>query len=132
PFSIGTSVQSDRLAEALDDIRLELEAILTSRPPTQDEMDDARRALIEGQPRYFETPSALINRYANLLVHALPADHETGFTDRLQGIDRDALIDAARTHIYPEAMVFVVVADAAQVVESLKRLDWAELELIQE
>jgi predicted Zn-dependent peptidase len=132
PFSIGTSVQSDRLAEALDDIRLELQAILTSRPPTQEELDDARRALTEGQPRSFETPSALVNRYANLLVHGLPADHEAGFTDRLHGIDRDALIDAARNHIHPEAMVFVVVADVGQVVESLKRLDWAELELIQD
>ena len=43
PFSIGTSVQSDRLAEALDDIRHELTAFVTGRPPTQDELDDARR-----------------------------------------------------------------------------------------
>jgi zinc protease len=132
PFSIGTSVQSDRLAEALDDIRLELEAIVTSRPPTQEELDDARRALIEGQPRHFETPSALVNRYASLLVHGLPADHEAGFTERLHRIERDALIDAARAHIHPGAMVFVVVADAAQVVESLKRLGWADLELIED
>jgi predicted Zn-dependent peptidase len=132
PFSIGTSVQSDRLAEALDDIRRELEAIQTSRPPTQEELDDARRALIEGQPRQFETPSALVNRYANLLVHGLPADHEAGFTDRLHRLDRDAVIDATRTHIHPGAMVFVVVADAAHVVESLKRLEWAEVELIQD
>jgi predicted Zn-dependent peptidase len=132
PFSIATSVQSERLADALNDIRLELEAIVTGSPPTLEELDDARRALIEGQPRHFETPSALVNRYANLLVHGLPADHEAGFTDRLHRIDRDALIDAARSHIHPGAMVFVVVADSTLVLEELNRLDWADPELIQE
>jgi predicted Zn-dependent peptidase len=132
PFSIGTAVQSDRLVEALDDIRLELAAIVTGRPPTQDELDDARRALVQGQPRHFETPAALVNRYANLLVHGLPADHEAGFSERLQRIDRDSLIAAARAQIHPDAMVVVVVADAAQVLEDLKRLEWAQAELIQE
>jgi zinc protease len=132
PFSIGTSVQSEKVAEALEDIRHELSAFVTGRPPTQDELDDARRALVEGQPRHFETPSSLVSRYASLLIHGLPADHEAGFADRLFQIDRESLIEAARTLLHPDALVIVVVADAAQVMESLKRLDWADPELIQE
>jgi predicted Zn-dependent peptidase len=132
PFSIGASLQSDRLAEALAEIRRELAEIVSTRPPTQEELEDARRALIEGQPRHFETPAALVNRYANLLVHGLPPEHEAGFADRLQQVDRDALIDAARSHVHPGAMVFVVVADAAQVLESLKRLDWVDPDVIDE
>ena len=130
PFAISTSVQSDRLAEALDDIRHELTAFVTGRPPTQDELDNARRALVEGQPRQFETPSALVSRFANLLIHGLPADHEAGFTDRILQIDRDSVIHAARSLIHPDALVVVVVADAGQVMDNLKRLDWAEPELI--
>ncbi len=83
PFSIGASLQSDRLAEAIDDIRNELGAILTDRPPTQAELDDARRSLIEGHPRHLETPSALVSRYGSLLVHGLPAEDEAAFADRL-------------------------------------------------
>ncbi len=132
PFSIGTSVQSDRIAEALEDIRHEISAFVTGRPPTQEELDDARRALIEGQPRHFETPAALVSRYASLLIHGLPADHETGFASRLLQIDRESLIDSARSLIHPDAMVIVVVADAAQVMEDLKRLDWVDPELIQD
>ncbi len=131
PFSIGTSVQSDRIGQALEDIRHELAAFVTGRPPTQEELDDARRALVEGQPRHFETPSALVNRFASLLIHQLPADHEAGFTDRLMKIDRESLIQSARSLIHPDALVAVVVADAAQVLESLKQLDWADPELIE-
>jgi predicted Zn-dependent peptidase len=132
PFSISVAVQSNRVAEALDDINQELRAILTSRPPTPSELDDARRALVEGQPRQFETPSALVNRYANLLIHGLPPDHEAGFADRLGRIDGEAVVAAAQARIHPEALTAVVVADAAQVTEDLKRLDWAELEVVQD
>jgi zinc protease len=132
PFSIGTSVQSDRIAEALEDIRHELAAFVTGRPPTQEELDDARRALIEGQPRHFETPSALVSRYASLLIHRLPVDQEAEFSHRLLQIDRESLIESARTLIHPDALVIVVVADAAQVMEGLRRLDWVDPELIQE
>jgi zinc protease len=132
PFAISTSVQSDRLAEALDDIRHELAAFVTGRPPTQDELDDATRALVDGQPRHFETPSALVSRYANLLIHGLPADHEAGFKDRMLQINRDSVIHVTRTLIHPDSLVVVVVADAAKVVDSLKRLDWAEPELVEE
>ena len=84
PFSIGASLQSDRVAEAIDEIRNELRAILADRPPTQAELDDARRSLIEGQPRHLETPSALVSRYGGLRVHGLPAEYEAAFADRLR------------------------------------------------
>jgi predicted Zn-dependent peptidase len=132
PFSISAGVQSNRVGEALDDINQELREMLTTRPPTQTELDDARRALIEGQPRHFETPAALVNRYANLLIHALPPDHEAGFADRLGLVDRDAILAAAQELIHPDALIAVVVADATQVAEDLRRRDWAELERIQE
>jgi predicted Zn-dependent peptidase len=132
PFSIGTAVQSDQLATALDDIRLELAAIVTSRPPSQEELDLSRRALLEGQPRYFETPSALVNRYGRLFLYGLPIAYEAEFADRLLRIDRDALLAAATSHIHPDALVVVVVADAVQATSELERLEWVKPELIQD
>ena len=86
PFAISASLQADRLAEALDDLRHEVEALLGDRPPTLPELDDARRALIEGQARQFETPSALVSRYAGLFIHGLPPDHHAHFAERLDGV----------------------------------------------
>jgi zinc protease len=132
PFSITTSLQSDKLADALNDIYHELMAFVGGRPPTQAELDDARWALIEGQTRQFETPAALVNRYANLLIHGLPPDHYRAFPDRLADIDLGALIACAHRQIHPNALVAVVVAEAAEVLEALKRLEWAELELVED
>ncbi len=80
PFSIAASLQSDRLAEALDDLREELLALRDDRPPTTSEVDDARRSLVEGQARHFETPSALVSRYAGLFVHGLPLDEHAALS----------------------------------------------------
>lgn len=132
PFSIGTSVQSDRLAEAIEDIRAEIRDILTVRPPTAEELDKARRSLIEGQPRHLETPSSLVSRFGSLLVHGLPPEHEAGFADRLARVDRDAVLEAARSRVHPDSLVIVVVADAAQVRARLESLDWAETRLIED
>jgi predicted Zn-dependent peptidase len=132
PFSIGASLQSDRLADAIEDIRHEVQAILTGRPPSQEEIDKARRSLIEGQPRHLETPSALVSRYGSLLVHGLPAEHEAAFAERLRRVGRDPLIEAAGAAVHPDALAVIVVADASQALDRLKSLDWARLEVIED
>ncbi len=132
PFSITTSVQSDKLALALNDIYHELVELKHDRPPTQGELDNARRSLIEGQSRQFETPAALVNRYANLNIHGLPPDYYLEFPERLMGIELDRLNDTLHRQIHPDALVAVVVADPDQATELLKQLDWASLDIIDE
>jgi predicted Zn-dependent peptidase len=132
PFYVGASLQTDRLAEALDDLRREVQALRDDRPPTRAELDDARRSLIEGQARHFETPSALVSRYASLFVHGLPVDHHARFAERLEAVSVDSLRAAAARQIHPDGLVIVVVADASRVVEPLRRLDWAELTVVRD
>ncbi len=132
PFSIAASLQSDRLSEALDDLRGEVVALLGDRPPTDSELADARRALIEGQARHFETPSALVARYAGLFLYGLPPDHHSGFADRLEAVELGAMIEAARRHIVPTGLIAIVVADAESVAPGLEGLGWAGVERLDE
>jgi zinc protease len=130
PFFVGASLQTDRLAEALADLRGEVEALVGDRPPTAAELDDARRALIEGQARQFETPASLVSRYAGLFVHGLPPDHHTHFAERLGGVTVDSLATVARRQIDPNALAAVVVADASIVLEPLRGLGWCDVEVV--
>jgi len=132
PFTIAASLQADRLDDALQDLYDELRALLHHRPPTQAEIDDARRALIDGQARQFETPSALVNRYANVFIQGLPINHPATFPERLSAVDLDSVVAAASRRITPSALVAVVVADAEQVQGPLEKLSWAEVELIED
>ncbi len=94
PFSISASLQSDRLGEALNDLRDEVEALLGKRPPTDEELDDARRALIEGQARSFETPSALVSRYAGLFLYDLPPDDHAYLAERLSDVTISNMVES--------------------------------------
>jgi zinc protease len=132
PFSIATSVQTDKVAEALSEMCVEVRALLGDLPATQTELEDSRRALIEGQTRHFETPPALVNRYANLFIHDLPIDHYATFPERLAEVNLDALNAAMHRQMHPDSLIAVVVADVDEVGKSLKRLEWADLELVQD
>ena len=129
PFSVSASIQSDRVAEAISDIRAEVEALFADRPPTDVELSDARRALIEGQAKHFETPAVLASRYATLFLYGLPPDHYGGLADRLNLVSIDSMVAAARRQVDPNAFVAVVVADAASVGKDLERLGWGEVEI---
>jgi predicted Zn-dependent peptidase len=130
PFAVSSAVQTDRAAEAVADIALEIEALRGDRPPTLRELDDARRSLLEGQARHFETPSDLVSRFAGLFVHDLPADHHARFPERLAAVDLAALCRAAERRLRPEGLVAVVVADANQVLGPLEALGWGTVERV--
>jgi len=132
PFVISSSLQSDRLGEALEDLRREVVALLDDRPPTPGELDDARRSLIEGQARHFETPSALVSRYAGLFLHGFPPDHHAKFAERLEGVTLASIGAAARRRVDPRGFVAVVVADADLVHGPLEALGWCEVERFDE
>jgi predicted Zn-dependent peptidase len=132
PFSVSASLQTDRLADAIDDLRAEIEGIRGDRPPTREELDDARRALVEGQTRQFETPNELVSRFVSLIVHNLPPDHHARFPDRLNAVTLDSVIEAAQRRLRPESLVIVVVADLAQVEAPLKGLGWADVTVLEE
>lgn len=126
PFAISASIQSDRVGEALRDIHDEVRALLDSRPPTPAEIDDARRALIEGQARHFESPGALTSRFAGLFLYGLPIDEYECFPERIAAVTAESPRAAALRHIVPERFEYVIVAAADAVLPQLRRLDWAE------
>lgn len=130
PFSVAASIQSEKTAEALLDLRHELEDLVGERPPTLAECDDARRAIIESQARSFETPSALVGRYAGLFLHGLPPDYYQRFPDLIQAVTVETAAAAACRWIHPEEAAYVVVGDAQELADSLRHLEWCELEII--
>jgi predicted Zn-dependent peptidase len=130
PFFVSASLQADRVGEALADVRAAIVELLDDRPPTPRELDDARRALIEGQARHFETPSALVSRYAELVVHGLAVDEHARLAERLSGVTIASMLAAGHRHIRPDSLIAVVVADSDQVKKELTQHAWGEVEIL--
>ena len=132
PFAVSTAVQADQVALALDLIHQELVDLLGDRPPLSSEINDARRALIDGRAREYETPSGLVARFSSLWVHGLPFEHERRLAERLAAIDRPAILDAAARLLHPDALTAVVVTDAATARAALEDLGWGPVEIAED
>ncbi len=132
PFLVSASLQSDRVAEALVEIRKEVAELLDHRPVTDAELNDARRSLLEGQARHFETPSALVSRYGGLFVLGLPLDEYARYPERLNSRTAESLLESARANLDPDALVAVVVGQANSLLGPLRDLGWCEIETFDE
>lgn len=132
PFVIAASLQADRLSEALEALRTELIGLLDDRPPTESELADARRSLIEGQSRHFETPAALVSRYAGLYLHGLPPDEHRRHAERLAAVEVEDVRRAAARHLVPDALEIVIVADAEIVAPGLSSIAWSDFTQVED
>ncbi len=130
PFLIGSSVQSDRVAEAVSDIVSELEGLQGINAVSAEELSKARRGLLEGRVRHFETPSDLVAKYLALFIQGLPIDEHKRFEERLSGVTLEQLNDVAQRRLHPDRLLGVIVADADKVGNALESLHWDHFECL--
>ena len=86
PFSITTSVQSDKLADALGRYPARTSG-LAGRSPSHSRSLKTPAGLWSRVRRDISRRPRPVNRYANLFIHHLPPDHYRTFSDRLAQVD---------------------------------------------
>ena len=120
PFLVQTSVQTAATAEAIREIRGEIEAIRDSRPATAEEIHAARAALTRGYPRSFETGEQTARALAQLALYDLPDDYFEQFVPRVSAVDAAAVTRVANAHLDPARLTTLIVGDRAVVAPGLK------------
>lgn len=113
PFSVQASIQSEATAESLHDVLVELDALGSSRPVTDDELSSARDALTRGYARGFETAEQVARAAAQLALYELPEDTFDLFSERVAAITAADVTAVARRWLQGEAMQAVIVGEPA-------------------
>ena len=126
PFVLQTSVQSDGTGEAIQSSLLEIDAIRTDRPPTEDEVEIAKAALTRGYPRNFETAEQIARAMAQLVLYGLPDDYFDTFTSRVASVTVDSAREMAATHLHPDRLATAIVSDSSIVVPQLAAVGLGE------
>jgi zinc protease len=121
-FSCESSVQTDRTAEAVSDVLLELEDVGRPGAVEPDELDRAKASLTRGYVRSFETASQLVRATALLITYGLDADTFDRFVPGVQAVTAADVHAAATRFIRPPEATIVVVGDAARAGEPLRAL----------
>jgi zinc protease len=115
PFWISAPVQTDKTGVALDAIRSDVRAFLTTAPITQSERDIAIEHRIHGLPGSLASSADLIDAMKENDTFKRPDDYYTRIADRLSAMTADRFNATARSYVDPDRLVWLIVGDAAKV-----------------
>jgi zinc protease len=124
-----TSVQTDRTAESLAEIRKEFLGAAGERPPTEAEVRSAVSSLTLTLPGRWETGRAVAESVAEIVTYGLPDRYFDGYAARIRAV-KAADLAAAGGILRPDGLVWVVVGDRRRVEEGLRKLGFAEVVVV--
>jgi zinc protease len=126
PFAARAAVQTAVTVPAILDAIAELRAIRDA-PVRPDELAAARDFLIGVFPLRFETPGPIVGALSGLVVNRLPDDELVRYRERIEAVDADDVLAAARANVRPDELQVVVVGDADAFLAALEAADLGEV-----
>lgn len=130
PFIAYAPVQSDKTRESMTELSREFRDILGHQPITPDELAKAQESLTLQLPGQWETMSAVAGTISEIVGYRLPEDYVTTYPDKIRSLSIEEVIKAARVVIQPDQMVWVVVGDRGQVEGEIRKLGWADIQIM--
>ena len=127
-FSVSTSVQTDRTADALSEIARELNEIGGTRPASAEELELYRRGQVLTLPDRFETNNAMVGYLSYVTRYDHPYEWITTLPDRYAAQTPET-VTAAADMLNPNAMTWVIVGDLSEIEAGVRALDLGEVEV---
>jgi zinc protease len=131
PFIGLAPVQTDKTKESIEELRKEFKDVVSSRPPTQEELDKAKVRKVLELPGSRETQAAVGRSIRTILQGGLPDDYWDTYATKVKSLTTADLKDAAHTLIDPDHLIWVIVGDRAKIEKSIRELNLGEVKIIQ-
>jgi zinc protease len=132
PFIVYSSVQTDKTADALAEVRKELTGIRPGgdRPPTQEELDKVKDQETLTLPGRWETSDAVLGDIAEMVRFSLPEDYWDTFPDKVRALSLDDIEAEAGAALKPDRTVWVVVGDRSKIEAGIRELNLGEIRFV--
>lgn len=124
-WAASTSVRTDVTDPALHDLLAEI-ALIRDQPVSDQELADAKRAMIASFALSLENPSQLLNYYVTRWRYRLPADYWDRYAERVGAIGKEQAQVVARKYLAADRLQIVAVGDPVKVADALKKLGTVE------
>ena len=112
PFLAAAAVESRFAGPALEEMLGEIHR-MASEPVPDDELTLARNALTLSLPRTFETAGQMVAAVSRQRVFGLSPDYWTDYSDQMESVTPEQVMDAVRGRLDPKALVLLVAGDPA-------------------
>jgi zinc protease len=114
-FRAGGDIVTAKSDSALIEFMKELRDIRGPRPPTEDELKQAKASLVQSLPESFASVGGINASIAQLYVQGLPQDYYQQFARAVNAVTADDVVRVAKQYIDPEHLAIVIVGDRAKV-----------------
>jgi zinc protease len=120
PFQAGGDIVTAKTDSALIEFMKELKDIRGPRPPTDDELAQAKASLVQSLPASFASVSGVNGSISTIYTQGLPEDYYQQFAKAIDAVTREDVVRVAQKYIDPEHLASLVVGDKSKIEEPLK------------
>ncbi|MCE2525907.1 MAG: insulinase family protein [Acidimicrobiia bacterium] len=130
PFVALAPVQTDKTSLAMAELKREIEEIRGERPPSSDEIAKVKDRRTLSLPGRWETASAVLGSLAEIVRFGLPDDYWDTYAGSIRALSEEEIRQAAVDVVHPEALVWVVVGDRAEIEAGIRELGFGDIVLL--
>ena len=128
-FRTGGQVQTDKTAEAMTEVKRELDDFVSSRPARDTEIARIKMNRVRSLPGSFSTNSGFLRSIMLSDSYQLPFDYAESSAERIEAVTLDAIHAAAADIVDSSKMTWVVVGDLAKIEEQVRALELGDIEI---
>jgi predicted Zn-dependent peptidase len=121
-YFLYSSVQSDKTADAMQEVRKELQGIAGDKPPTEEEFVKTQSNVVRGLPGSWETIGQVAGSVEEIVQYNLPDDYYQQYPAKIANMTVQEVRQAAAQAVKPASLVWVVVGEKAKIDDSIKAL----------
>ncbi|MDA9049951.1 insulinase family protein [Pseudomonadales bacterium] len=129
-FYVMTSVQTDKTSESVQEVMGELSRYVGNQPATAEELDKVILNNTLSLTGRWETAGSVLGSISQIVQYGLPDDYFRHYAQAVATLELPEVQRVATKLIDPNAMVWVVVGDQAQIETGLNALGYGNVILI--
>ena len=115
PFRAGGEVVTAKTDSALIEFMKELRDIRGPRPPTDDELAQAKASLVQSLPEVFESVNGVAGGISTIYTQGLPEDYYQQFIRSVNAVTKEDVVRVARKYVDPDHLALVIVGDREKI-----------------
>jgi zinc protease len=128
-FTASGTVQADKTAASMTEIRNEIRAFASDRPITAAELERERASAVQSIPLAYAGNAAFLTAIVAADAYGQPRNYAEGAIDRLGKVTLDQARSLAAQTYRADALTWVVVGDLARIEAEVRALAFAPVEV---
>lgn len=114
-FRAGGEIVTAKSDSALIEFMKELRDIRGPRPPTDDELAQAKASLVQSLPESFSSVGGINGSIGSVYVQGLPENYYQQFAHAVNAVTKDDVVRVAKQYIDPDHLAIVIVGDRSKI-----------------